>query len=218
VFRRKSAGEPDGTTQDSPGAQSPGSPADTKVRPAAQAGKGRPTPKRKEAEAGRYQPIGGPKRTAGPRTPADKATARSERTRRNVAMKAGEDWALLPKDRGPVRALARDYIDSRRRFTEYVMYFLVLMLASIVARNKAVQSYIVILELVVLVGVAIDGFFISRGVRRAVAAKATDGDIRGLTWYSMTRALSPRWMRTPAPRVTPGAKALWSTVTSGLAG
>jgi hypothetical protein len=206
VFRRKSAGAPDGTTQDSPGAQSPDSPADTKVRPAAEAGKGRPTPKRKEAEAGRYQPIGGPKRSAGPRTPADKASARSERNRRNVAMKAGEEWALLPKDRGPVRALARDYVDSRRRFTEYVMYFLLLLLLSIIARSKVIQNYVVLLEFVVIIGVAIEGFFISRGVRRAVAAKATDADIRGLTWYSMTRALSPRWMRTPAPRVHPGAK------------
>jgi hypothetical protein len=206
VFRRKSAGASDGTTEDSPGAQSSGSPADTKVRPAAEAGKGRPTPKRKEAEAGRYQPIGGPKRSAGPRTPADKASARSDRTRRNVAMKAGEEWALLPKDRGPVRALARDYIDSRRRFTEYVMYFLVIMLVSIFVKDKFVEAYVAYIELAVIFGVAIEGFFISRGVRRAVAAKATDGDIRGLTWYAMTRALSPRWMRTPKPRVTPGGR------------
>ena len=119
-------------------------------------------------------------------------------------MKAGEEWALLPKDRGPVRALARDYIDSRYRFTEFIMYFLVLMLASILFREKSIQGFVAYLELAVIVGVAIEGFFISRGVRRAVAAKAIDSDIRGLTWYAMTRALSPRWMRTPKPRVAPG--------------
>jgi hypothetical protein len=119
-------------------------------------------------------------------------------------MKAGEEWALLPKDRGPVRAVARDYVDSKRRFTEYVIYFLILLLASIVVRSKNLQGYVVYIEFIVIAGVAIEGFFISRGVRRAAVEKLGDGDVRGLTWYSMTRAFSPRWMRTPAPRVTPG--------------
>jgi hypothetical protein len=206
VFRRKSAGAPDGTTEDSPGAQSSGSPADTKVRPAAETGKGRPTPKRKEAEAGRYQPIGGPKRSTGPRTSADKAADRSDRARRSAAMKAGEEWALLPKDRGPVRAVARDYVDSKHRFTEYIFYFLILLLASIILRSKALQGYVLYLEYIVIVGVAIEAFFINRGVKRAVVEKLGDGDTRRLTWYAMSRTFTPRWMRTPRPRVTPGGR------------
>ena len=53
VFRRRSAGATDGTAQDSPGAQSPDGPADSKPRSSAEAAKGRPTPKRSEAEAKR---------------------------------------------------------------------------------------------------------------------------------------------------------------------
>ena len=36
-------------------------------------------------------------------------------------MRRGEDWALPRKDQGPVRALARDVVDSRRGIGEYYL-------------------------------------------------------------------------------------------------
>ena len=77
-------------------------------------GKGRPTPKRSEVERARRQPYAPP--------PADKKAAAAQRrdrsapsrSRRTEAMRRGEEWALPAKDSGPVRALARDYVDSRR--------------------------------------------------------------------------------------------------------
>jgi hypothetical protein len=204
VFRRKSDGAPDGTTQDSPGAQSPGSPADTKVRPAAQAGKGRPTPKRKEAEAGRYQPIGGSRRSAGPRTAADKARDKGDRTSKYDAMKRGEQWALQPKDRGAVRALARDYVDSKRRFTEFVMYILLLMVVALITRSKVLENDLFYIELLVLVGVAIENMFMNRGLRRLIAQRMPDEYQKGLRFYTTARAFQPRRFRVPAPRVRPG--------------
>ena len=141
MFRRRSAGATDGTSQDSPGAQSPDSPAEVKQpRSAAEAAKGRPTPKRSEAERNRRQPITGSRAPTAPRTPEDKAKARSERSRKYEAMKRGEAWALNPRDRGPARALARDYIDSKRRISEYYMYILVLLLAAVFLRNKTEQQ------------------------------------------------------------------------------
>ena len=44
------------------------------------------------------------------------------------AMQRGEEWALPPRDRGPVKALARDFVDSRRRVSEFYMYGLVFLL------------------------------------------------------------------------------------------
>src|SRR5579859_6496948 len=128
------AGATDGTSQDSPGAQSPDGPAEAKQpRSPAEAAKGRPTPKRSEAERNRRQPITGSgsrsRAPAAPRTPEEKSRARGERARKYEAMKQGESWALNPRDRGPVRALARDYIDSKRRISEYYMYILILLLA-----------------------------------------------------------------------------------------
>jgi len=215
VFRRRGAGATDGTAQDSPGAQSPDGPADDiKVRPAAEAGKGRPTPKRSEAERGRYQPITGSRPSssrssrgpAGPRTPEDKQRARTDRTRRYEAMKEGQEWALNPKDRGPVRALARDYVDSKRRVSEYYMYILLLLVVALFFRSKAAQEFISPLILVLVVVIVVDAQLIKRALNRLVAERLPGQSTRGLTLYAVMRALQIRRFRIPVPRVHPGDK------------
>ena len=207
MFRRRSAGATDGTSQDSPGAQSPDSPAEVKQpRSAAQAAKGRPTPKRSVAERNRRQPITGSRPQAAPRTPEDKAKARTDRARKYEAMKQGESWALNPRDRGPVRALARDYIDSKRRISEYYMYILVLLLAAVFLHNKTEQEYISPLVLVLVVIILIDAQLIRRSLVKLVAQRLPGESTRGLTMYAVMRALQIRRFRMPAPRVQPGDK------------
>ena len=215
MFRRRGAGATDGTAQDSPGAQSPDGPADDiKVRPAAEAGKGRPTPKRSEAERGRYQPITGSRPSssrssrgpAGPRTPEDKQRARTDRTRRYEAMKEGQEWALNPKDRGPVRALARDYVDSKRRVSEYYMYILLVLVVALFFRSKAAQEFISPLILVLVVVIVVDAQLIKRALNRLVAERLPGQSTRGLTLYAVMRALQIRRFRIPVPRVHPGDK------------
>jgi hypothetical protein len=194
--------------QDSQGAQSPGGPADTKTpRSPAEAAKGRPTPKRSEAERNRRQPIGGSRSAAGPRTPRtpeDKAAARTNRTRKYEAMRRGEAWALNPRDRGPTRALARDYIDSHRRPSEYYMYVLLFLLVAVFLRNKTLQDYVSPLVLVLVVIIIIDAQLVRRQLSRLVAARLPGESTRGLTLYAMMRALQIRRFRVPAPRVRPG--------------
>ena len=207
VFRRRSAGATDGTAQDSPGAQSPDDPADAKQdRPPAEAAKGRPTPKRSEAERRRRQPITGSRPPAPPRTPEEKAKARTERSRKFEAMKRGEAWALNPRDRGPVRALARDYVDSKRRISEFYMYALILLLAAVFLRNKTVQTYISPVILVLVLVIVIDAQLLRRGLRRLVAERLPGESTKGLTMYTVFRALQIRRFRMPAPRVQPGDK------------
>ena len=207
VFRRRSAGATDSTAQDSPGAQSPDGPAEAKQpRSAAEAAKGRPTPKRSEAERNRRQPITGSRAPTTPRTPEDKAKARSERGRKYEAMKKGESWALNPRDRGPAKALARDYIDSKRRISEYYMYILVLLLAAVFLRNKTEQQYISPLVLVLVVIIVIDAQVIRRSLRKLVGERLPGESTRGLTMYAVMRALQIRRFRMPAPRVRPGDK------------
>jgi hypothetical protein len=217
VFRRRSAGATDGTAQDHPGAQSPDDPADVKqARPAAEAGKGRPTPKRSEAERHRYQPITGSRSTgsrstgsrapAAPRTPEEKQRARTDRARRYEAMKQGEAWALNPKDRGPVRALARDYVDSKRRVSEYYMYILLLLVVALFFRSKAAQEFISPLILVLVAVIIIDAQLIRRALARLVAERLPGQSTRGLTLYAVMRALQIRRFRIPVPRVQPGDK------------
>jgi Protein of unknown function (DUF3043) len=211
VFRRRSAGATDGTAQDSPGAQSPDGPAEAKQpRSQAEAAKGRPTPKRSVAERNRRQPITGSgsrsRAPAAPRTPEEKARARGDRARKYEAMKQGEAWALNPRDRGPAKALARDYIDSKRRVSEYYMYILVVLLAAVFLRNKTEQQYISPLVLVLVVVILLDAQIIRRSLRKLVAERLPGESTRGLTVYAVMRALQIRRFRMPAPRVRPGDK------------
>ncbi|HWN63625.1 MAG TPA: DUF3043 domain-containing protein [Streptosporangiaceae bacterium] len=207
MFRRRSAGATDGTAQDSPGAQSPDASAEAKQpRSSAEAAKGRPTPKRSEAERNRRQPITGSRAPATPRTPEDKAKARGDRGRKYEAMKRGESWALNPRDRGPAKALARDYIDSKRRISEYYMYILVVLLVAVFLRNKTEQQYISPLVLVLVVIILVDAQVIRRSLRKLVGERLPGESTRGLTMYAVMRALQIRRFRMPAPRVRPGEK------------
>src|SRR5215468_8074236 len=208
VFRRRSAGATDGTAQDSPGAQSPDGPADTRPRSPAEAAKGRPTPKRSVAESKRRQPITGSSRAAAaaPRTKEEKAKARANRTGRYEAMRRGEAWALNPRDRGPARALARDYVDSKRRVSEYYMYILVVLLAAVFVRSTAAQAIISPLVLVLIAVILIDASLIRRSLRRLMAERLPNESMKGLTAYAVMRALQIRRFRVPTPRVHPGDK------------
>ena len=216
MFRRSSA-DATASKADSPEAeQSPEAPA--KTRPAAQAAKGRPTPKRNEAERNRYRSIQGGTtsgRTSGgaptkPRTPEEKARAKSDvshdREKRRIAMQRGEEWALGPRDRGPLKKLARDYIDSHRRVTEYYMYLLIFLLVATFTRNKTLETYVEPLIIVLIVVIVIDASFINRGLRKLAAVRYPGKSTKDLTWYSVMRAMQIRRFRMPAPAVKPGDK------------
>ena len=207
MFRRRSAGATDGTAQDSPGAQSPDGPADTRPRSAAEAAKGRPTPKRSVAEAKRRQPITGSSRpAAAPRTKEEKARARTNRAGRYEAMKRGEEWALNPRDRGRPRALTRDFVDSKRRVSEYYMYILVVLLAAVFVRSPAAQAIISPVVLLLILVIVVDATLIRRSLGRLMAERLPGESTRGLTMYAVMRALQIRRFRVPTPRVRPGDK------------
>jgi hypothetical protein len=214
VFRRSSTGATDGQAQGPQGTQTPEAPA--KSKPAAQAGKGKPTPKRSTAEANRYRTITGATtsgrgRTTGtdPRrklTPEEKAKARQDRSKQMQAMRRGEDWALGPRDRGPAKRLARDYVDAHRRPMEYYMYALIILIIALFAgkSNSALGSYMQYFLLVIVVIIAVDGLLLRRSVMKVVHERLPNESTRGLAFYAIMRALQLRRFRTPAPRLKPG--------------
>jgi Protein of unknown function (DUF3043) len=204
VFRRNSAGATEQSAQDSPGAPGPDSPADDRPRSTAETAKGRPTPKRNVAERNRRQPITGARPAARPSTPEEKARAREERTRKSQAMMRGETWALNPKDRGAARALARDFVDSKRRASEYLMYVLVLLLIGVFAGGKALQGIISPAILVVALVMLVESQLIKGGLRRLLNERMPNEPMKGLSLYAFTRAMQIRRLRVPAPRVRPG--------------
>ena len=217
MFRRSSAGAAEGQAQGSQspqGTQTPEAPA--KNRPAAQAGKGRPTPKRSAAEANRYRTITGsttsgrgPAKAPDPRrklTPDEKARARDDRNRQLQAMRKGEEWALGPRDRGPGKKLARDYVDAHRRPMEFYMYALIVLIIALFAgrSNSALGSYMQIFLLVIIAVIVIDGYYLRRSIIKVVHERLPGESTRGLAMYSIMRALQLRRFRTPSPRLKPG--------------
>jgi hypothetical protein len=121
-------------------------------------------------------------------------------------MRRGEAWALNPRDRGPARALARDFIDSKRRVSEYYMYILIVLLAAVFVRSAAAQAIISPVVLLLILVIVVDAMFIRRSLHRLVAERLPGESTRGLTTYAVMRALQIRRFRVPTPRVGPGDK------------
>lgn len=212
VFRRRSAAAPDAPDSGSAPAPASGNgngSATEDLRGYVDGGgsrnqtaaKGRPTPKRSEAEKRRRQPYS---------APADRKAAvqqsrtreRSARASRYAAAKRGENWALPRKDQGPVRALARDYVDSRRRLSEYYMYAVgALVLLLIVSRARFYANFLVLALLVVMVS---EGFLVGRGVTRLARQRFPGESTKGVKLYAAIRSTQIRKLRMPAPRIKPG--------------
>ena len=167
------------------------------------AGKGKPTPKRSEAERRRRQPFTAPKdRKEAAR--GQRSRDRDERGRRLEAVRRGEDWALPARDRGPVKALARDFVDSRRRFSEFYMYGLVVLLVLLFIRVPIVQTLVPALVIVAVLVMIVEGIFIGRKVRAIAAERLPGQSTSGVAMYSAMRALQIRRLRMPKPRVKIG--------------
>ena len=83
-------------------------------------GKGRPTPKRKEAESKRKVSTLAPVVTKDQKR-ASKALARQSRVAQRAAYLRGEESAMPLRDRGPARRYVRNLVDSRRSIGEYFL-------------------------------------------------------------------------------------------------
>jgi hypothetical protein len=205
VFRRRSADAaelPDQADQD---AQSQPAAEAAPERPSQTQSKGRPTPKRSEAERRRRQPYSAPadRKAAGQQS---RDRDRAARARRTEAMRRGESWALPRKDQGQVRALARDYVDARRSISEYYMFgvlVLVVLLFLPALRKSAVIDYAVLLILGVIV---IESILVSGRVIKLAQQRFPGESTRGLRMYVAVRNTQFRRLRMPTPRVKPGTK------------
>lgn len=186
-------------------------PAEVSPEPAAPAvGKGRPTPKRRDAVAPR-----GPVRAPQTRKEAlarQKQLARESRAARRTtgapmtaqqrreALRAG-DPALLPRrDQGASRKLARDYVDSHRLFSNYLLWLFPLMIVSYLIPYV---QFAVILVFFVLVT---EWYVVGRRVRAMALERygKAEGGAMSLGFYAGSRAYLPRRWRLPAPQVDLG--------------
>ncbi|MGH3878927.1 MAG: DUF3043 domain-containing protein [Actinophytocola sp.] len=180
--------------------------------------KGRPTPKRRDAEQRRRGPVAPPPRTtreAMRRARGDKAERkelaakrREIRTKQRERMMAGDEQYLMPRDRGPVKAYIRDLVDSRRNLLGLFMPLAVLIFVALLVPDPRVQSLTTLACLLMLVAMVFEGVLSGMRITKLVREKFPKEPIRGLSvgWYAFIRASQIRKLRVPKPRVRPGDK------------
>jgi hypothetical protein len=181
-------------------------------------GKGRPTPKRREAEQRRRGPVAPPPRTtreAMKRARGNKedrkelaAKRREIRTTQRERMMAGDEKYLMPRDRGPVKAYIRDSVDSRRNLLGLFMPLAILIFVALLVPDPRVQSFTTLLCLLMLVAMIIEGLLMGNRITRRVREKFPKDPVRGLSvgWYAFIRSSQLRRLRVPKPRVRVGDK------------
>ncbi|MBB1024625.1 MULTISPECIES: DUF3043 domain-containing protein [unclassified Dietzia] len=216
----------DSGPESSPGAAAAGAGADS-AAPAGDArrpaGKGKPTPRRRDQERARglrTGPVTAPvtRKEAKERRKAaranmskderraSKAEERAAREERRQLMMAGDDRYVLSRDRGEVRRFARDWVDTHRRLINFFMPLALFVIIFQLIPNPALMFYSQNLFLILIVVVVVDGILLGRKVNSVVRERfpGTEDTGFGMGWYAVMRATQPRMLRTPRPRVRPG--------------
>jgi Flp pilus assembly protein TadB len=165
-------------------------------------GKGRPTPKRSEAQAARKQRMK-PPRTRKEASAIRKQRIAKQRGEMRQAMQTGEERYLPARDRGPVRRLARDFVDSRRTVGEYLLPIIAVSIILSLTHN-AVAVY---LSQIILLGAAaaaiLTSWLLVRQFKRLARKRYPDERMKGVGMYVVMRAWQLRRLRMPKPQVKP---------------
>ncbi len=162
--------------------------------------KGRPTPKRKEAESKRKVSSLAPIVTKDQKR-ASKALAREDRVAQRAAYMRGDESALPARDRGPARRFVRNYVDSRRSTGEYFLPTIFVVLVFTLIQNPIIQIGAIVLMYAMLLFAVIDGIFLSRKIRKAVQEQFPGTETKGLGMYAWLRSTQMRRLRAPHPQV-----------------
>jgi hypothetical protein len=180
---------------------------------AANEGKGRPTPKRRDT-VGVRGPVTAPKtrkeayarqrqqakatRQATKRTPASSTMTVAER---RVALRNGD--MLSKRDQGVTRKIARDYVDSRRLISNYLLLLFPLLILGPLIPGLGVLQVITLALFIIVIG---EWFVIGRRIRNMSMER--HGEAQGsnfmIGFYAGSRAYLPRRWRMPAAQVRRG--------------
>jgi hypothetical protein len=169
-------------------------------------GKGRPTPRRSEAQGRRTGPPPPPPTTrkeAYKRMRSLQAARRAE-VRQGAAR--GDDSYLPARDRGPVRRLVRDIVDTRRNVGSFFLAIAGVSLIGTVTPSLLVRSYASFLLFGFFLLLVVDSFVLGRRIKRIVGQRFPDEQHRGVVWYGITRATMIRRWRYPKPAVPQNAQ------------
>lgn len=167
--------------------------------------KGRPTPKRKDAQARNVHPIVPADRKAAKREARARQDAAWERQRQ--AMQTGDERYLPARDKGPIKRYIRDYIDARYSLGELFIPFsflLIIVFIGFSSRNTLLSYYFMLAVYLFLFIAMIDAVICWRLLRRRLYAKFGQEKVQSqghIFWYIFSRCFNLRRWRQPAPQV-----------------
>ena len=171
--------------------------------------KGRPTPKRRDSQ-GRRGPVSAP-RTRKEAYARQKQLAKTDRkattsakprtvAEQRAALRAGDPSALPRRDQGKTRKLARDYVDSKRMVSNYLLWLFPIMIVGIVI--PTMQLIVLFVFLVLLV----EWYVVGKRIRALATERfgEAQGGNMSIGFYAGSRAYLPRRWRLPGPQVQRG--------------
>ncbi|HUR13087.1 MAG TPA: DUF3043 domain-containing protein [Mycobacteriales bacterium] len=167
-------------------------------------GKGRPTPKRSEAQKRRTGPVAPPPTSRREAAKQLRAKQADNRQRVRKGSLVGDETALLKRDQGPVRRMVREMIDGRRSLGWILLPLAILVIVSGLVKSPALQELTFAIWLASLAAVAIDMTFTGFAIRSAIKqAFPEEPRWRGHIRYGLMRTTVMRRFRVPRPTVRP---------------
>jgi hypothetical protein len=170
-----------------------------------EAPKGRPTPKRSEAQTQRRRASSAPT----DRKEAMKRQREARRTdlaRQREALANGDERYLPARDKGPVRRFVRDFVDSRFCIAEFFLPLAVVILVMSMVRIGSLQNIALLLWLGVIVLIIVDSIGLSIRLKKQLNERFPDEPKRGAIAYGLMRTLQMRRLRLPKPQVKRGER------------
>lgn len=167
------------------------------------AGKGRPTPTRKEREAANLRPLVSNDRRAASKDSRAKMAESREKAR--IGMAAGDEKYLPLRDKGPQRRWVRDYVDARFSVGEVLIPVMFLVIVLTFLSNEVLQLVGILGLWLFFLAAVVDGVILGFLVTKKLSQKfGADKVQRGTRWYAAMRAMQLRMIRLPKPQVKRG--------------
>ncbi|MGX4692628.1 DUF3043 domain-containing protein [Streptomyces sp. JNUCC 63] len=170
-----------------------------------QAPKGRPTPKRSEAQSQRRS-VANTQMTRKEAAKRQREERRAQMERQRQALASGDERYLPARDKGPVRRFARDFVDSRLNIAEFFLPMAVVILVLSMIRMPEVQSIALLLWLVVIVLIVLDSAVTGFRLKKRLNERFPDQNKQWAVVYALMRSLQMRRLRLPKPQVKRGER------------
>ena len=178
--------------------------ADEALHPQREGAKNKPTPKRRDQEAARRQPLVVADRKKAKQVDRAKRSEQMSRTRQ--AMLTGDESGLPARDKGPVRRYTRDFVDARRNLAEFMLPIMLVVLALSFLRTSTILFFVTLLTYGVLLTAVIDTLWMWRRLKRRLVEKfgAEAAGAKGNAMYAAMRAFQLRRSLMPRALVKRG--------------